>query len=226
MQRLFSLLISMAAAMAVGLPVHAQDYPVKPLRIIVPNPPGGGNDMVGRLIADRLRAKWGQPVLVENRAGASGQIGAEFVAKAPPDGYTLLVSAPAALVINKSLYAKLAYDADAFVPVSVIVAGTGVLALHPSVPVNSVQQLIEYGKANPDKLSYASQGNGTIAHLAGALFQLTTGARSVHVPYKGSAPAVTDLVGGQVNMMFSELATALPHIQSGKLRAQIGRAHV
>jgi len=209
----------LGAAMAFGSAAHAQDYPAKPIRIIVPNPPGGGNDLMGRLVAERLRARWGQPVLVENRAGASGRIGAEFVARAAPDGYTLLVSAPAALVINKSLYAKLSYDSDAFVPVSVIVAGTGVLAVHPSVPVTSVPQLIEYGKANPDKLSYASQGNGTIAHLAGALFQLTTGAKSVHVPYKGSAPAITDLVGGQVGMMFSELAGALPHIISGKLRA-------
>ncbi|OGA02091.1 MAG: hypothetical protein A3H35_06180 [Betaproteobacteria bacterium RIFCSPLOWO2_02_FULL_62_17] len=219
MQSKLSGLILLGAALALSPAVHAQDYPVKPIKIVVPNPPGGSNDLVGRLVAERLRNRWGQPVLVENRAGASGRIGAEFVAKSAPDGYTLLASAPASLVINKNLYAKLSYDADAFVPVSVITAGTGVLVLHASVAAASVQQLIEYARANPGKLTYASQGTGTIAHLAGALFDLTTGVKTVHVPYKGSAPAVADLVGGQVNMLFSELATALPHINAGRLRA-------
>ena len=219
MQSKLSGLVLLGAALTFSLAAPAQDYPVKPIRIIVPNPPGGSNDLVGRLVAERLRNRWGQPVLVENRAGASGRIGAEFVAKSAPDGYTLLVSAPAALVINKNLYAKLSYDADAFVPVSVITAGTGVLVVHSGVAAASVQQLIDYAKANPGKLTYASQGTGTIAHLAGALFDLTTGVKTVHVPYKGSAPAVADLVGGQVNMLFSELATALPHINAGRLRA-------
>ena len=209
----------LGAALALSPCAYAQDYPVKPIRIIVPNPPGGSNDLVGRLVAERLRNRWGQPVLVENRAGASGRIGAEFVAKSAADGYTWLVSAPAALVINKNLYAKLSYDADALVPVSVITGGTGVLVVHSSVAAASAQQLIDYAKANPGKLTYASQGTGTIAHLAGGLFDLTTGAKTVHVPYKGSAPAVADLVGGQVHMLFSELATALPHINAGRLRA-------
>ena len=211
--------ILLAAALAFAVAAHAQDYPSKPIRIIVPNPPGGGNDLAARIVAENLREKWGQPVVVDNRAGASGRIGALAVATAPPDGYTLLVTAPAALVINKSLYANLSYDADAFVPVSVIVSGPGVLVVHPSVSATSVEQLIALAKANPDKLTYASQGNGTIAHLAGALFESTTGARIVHVPYKGSAPAVADLLGGQVSMMFSELAPALPQIRAGKLRA-------
>lgn len=212
-------LMLLGAVLAFGAAARAQDYPSKPIRIIVPNPPGGGNDLAARLVAERLREKWGQPVVVDNRAGASGRIGAEIVAAAPPDGYTLLVTAPASLVINKSLYAKLAYDPDAFVPVSVIVAGAGVLVVHPGVAATGVQQLIALARANPDKLTYASQGNGTIAHLAGALFQSMTGARIVHVPYKGSAPAVADLLGGQVSLMFSELAPALPHIRAGKLRA-------
>ena len=219
MRRIIFDRLLLAAAMAFAVAAHAQDYPGRPIRIIVPNPPGGGNDLAARIVAERFREKWGQPVVVDNRAGASGRIGAEAVAAALPDGYTLLVTAPASLVINKSLYAKLAYDPDAFVPVSVIVAGPGVLVVHPGVAVTRVQQLIAYAKANPDKLTYASQGNGTIAHLAGALFQSMTGARIVHVPYKGSAPAVADLLGGQVSMMFSELSPALPHIRAGKLRA-------
>lgn len=210
--------VTATAGTALGVPAHAQDYPNKPIRIIVPNPPGGGNDLAARLVAERLRGKWGQPVLVENRAGASGRIGAEAVAKAAHDGYTLLVSAPAALVINKSLYARLGYDPDVFVPVSVIVAGAGVLVVHPNVPAADVRQLIAYAKANPGNLTYASQGTGTIAHLAGELFQSTIGVKIVHVPYKGSAPAVSDLLGGQVGMMFSELGPVLPHIRAGKLR--------
>ena len=210
--------ILFGAALVLSAAVHAQDYPSKPIKIIVPNPPGGGNDLTARLVAEKLREKWGQPVIVDNRAGASGRIGAEAVATTPPDGYTLLVTAPASLVINKSLYAKLSYYPDAFVPVSVTVAGPGALVVHPGVAATSVQQLIAFGKANPDKLTYASQGNGTIAHLAGALFQSMTGAQIVHVPYKGSAPAVADLLGGQVSMMFSELAPALVHIRAGKLR--------
>jgi tripartite-type tricarboxylate transporter receptor subunit TctC len=219
MRRMMFDRILLAAALACAVAAHAQEYPSRPIKIIVPNPPGGGNDLAARIVAERLREKWGQPVVVDNRAGASGRIGAEAVAAAAPDGYTLLVTAPASLVINKSLYAKLAYDPDAFVPVSVIVAGPGVLVVHPGVAVASVQQLIAYAKANPDKLTYASQGNGTIAHLAGALFQSMTGARIVHVPYKGSGPAVADLLGAQVSMMFSELSPALPHIRAGKLRA-------
>ena len=206
-----------AAALAFVLTAHAQDYPVKPIKLIVPNPPGGGNDFTARVVADKLREKWGQPAVIENRAGASGSIGAEAVAKAPPDGYTLLVTSPASLVINKSLYAKLSYDPDAFVPVSVILAGPGVLLVHPSVPATNVRQLIAFAKANPGKLTYASQGNGTIAHLAGAMFESMSGIKGVHVPYKGSAPAMSDLLGGQVNMLFGELSPALAYIRSGKL---------
>lgn len=197
---------------------QAQDYPGRPIRIIVPNPPGGGNDVIGRIVADKLREKWGQAVIVENRAGASGSIGAEAVAKSPPDGYTLLVTAPASLVINKHLFAKLAYDPDAFVPISLVAASAGALLVNPGVPADSVQQLIALAKANPGKLTFASQGNGTIAHLAGELFQLMAGVKCVHVPYKGSAPAIADLLGGQVNMMFGEIAPAFPHVRGGRLR--------
>jgi len=130
--------ILFGAALVLSAAVHAQDYPSKPIKIIVPNPPGGGNDLTARLVAEKLREKWGQPVIVDNRAGASGRIGAEAVATTPPDGYTLLVTAPASLVINKSLYAKLSYDPDAFVPVSVIVAGPGALVVHPGVAATSV----------------------------------------------------------------------------------------
>lgn len=218
MQKRFAGALLLAAVLSLFASVHAQDYPVKAIKLIVPNPPGGGNDFAARVVADKFHEKWALPVVVENRAGASGSIGAEAVSKAAPDGYTLLVTAPASLVINKTLYAKLPYDPDAFVPVSVILAGPGVLIVHPSLPATSVQQLIAYGKANPGKLTYASQGNGTIAHLAGALFELMSGIKAVHVPYKGSAPAMSDLLGGQVSMSFGELSPALAHIRSGKLR--------
>lgn len=211
--------VLLAAALAFPFVLQAQDYPSKPIKIIVPNPAGGGNDFVGRVLGDRLREKWGQPVLVENRAGASGVIGAEAAAKSAPDGYTVLVTAPASLVINKHLYAKLPYDPDAFVPVSIVAGSPGVLLAHPGIGVSTVQQLVAYAKANPGRLSYASQGNGTISHLAGELFDLMGSVKSVHVPYKGTAPAMADLLGGQVNIMFGELSTSLKHIGTGKLRA-------
>ncbi len=211
--------VLLAIALVLPLAGHTQEYPSKPIKIVVPNPPGGGNDLVARIVAESLREKWKQPVIVENRAGASGGIGAEAVARAEPDGYTLLVTAPASLVINKSLYAKLAYDPDAFVPVAVVAVSPGALLVHPRIAAENLQQLIVLAKANPGTLSYASQGNGTIAHLAGESFQVMAGVKCMHVPYKGSAPAMTDLLAGQVSMLFGEVAPALAHLRSGKLRA-------
>jgi tripartite-type tricarboxylate transporter receptor subunit TctC len=209
----------LAAALALCLAAHAQDYPSKPVKIIVPTPPGGGPDVLARVVADKLWEKWGQAVIVENRAGAAGNIGMEAASKAAPDGYTLVFTPQPALVINKSLYAKLNHDPDAFEPISVVTAVPMVLVVHPKVAVQTVQQLIAYAKANPDRLNYASGGSGSTPHLAGEFFKSTTGVRIVHVPYKGNAPAVGDLLGGQVDMMMLDLGSVLQHARAGRLRA-------
>jgi tripartite-type tricarboxylate transporter receptor subunit TctC len=211
--------ILLAATLMFSLAAGAQEYPVKPIKIVMPTPPGGSSDRMARVIAEKLRLKWGQTVTVENRPGAGGNIGAEYVAKAPPDGYTLLFTPQFPLVINKSLYTKLAFDPDLFVPVSIAAAGDMVLIAHPKVPFNNVQQMIDYGKANPDKLSYASPGSGSTGHLMMELFNSMSGTKSTHIPYKGSAPALMDVVSGQVEVMFVDFGSALPHIRSGKLRA-------
>jgi tripartite-type tricarboxylate transporter receptor subunit TctC len=209
----------LAAAFVFSLATQAQDYPAKPIRIIVPFQPGGGSDALARLLAEKLHGKWGQPVIVENRAGAGGNLGAELVTKAPPDGYTLLISSPGPLVINKSLYGKLPHDPDTLVPVAVIATNYGVLAVHPKTGVNSVQQLIANAKSSPDRLNYASAGSGTTPHLATELLKSMAGIQVVHVPYKGGGPAFAALLGGQVDMMFVDIFTALPHIRAGKLQA-------
>ncbi|MGA7789180.1 MAG: tripartite tricarboxylate transporter substrate binding protein [Xanthobacteraceae bacterium] len=219
MKRIVRLL--MMAAIGFGIPLcsQAQTYPAKPIKIIVPSPGGATTDTLARIIAGKLQEKWGQPVIVENRGGAAGNIGAEEAFKSAPDGYTLLFSYPAPLVVNKSLYAKLDYDPDGFVPISLVAVVPLVLAVTPSLTVTNVQQLIAFAKAHPNQLNYASQGYGTSGHLAGELFKSIAGIEIVHVPYKGSMPALTDLLGGQVQMMFIELSTVLGQIKTGKLRA-------
>ena len=212
------LVLLAAAAPAFALPVQAQDYPGKLVRVVVPYPPGSLTDTLARLVAEKLQGKWGQPVIVENRAGAGGNIGAEVVSKAAPDGYTLLFSPPAPFVTNKLLYAKLAYDPDAFVPASVIAIAPVVLMVHPKVAAESVQQLIAYAKANPDRLNYASSGIGGTPHLTAELFKSMGGIRIVHVPYQGTAPALTALLAGQVDMLFDAVGAGLPSIRAGKLR--------
>lgn len=211
--------ILLASALALALTVHAQDYPGNPIKIIVPSGPGATTDALARMIADQFQKKWGQPVIVENRAGAAGNIGAEYVAKANPDGYTLLFSYPAPLVVNKSLYGNLTFDPDLFVPVSLLGTAPLVLAVNPKTAAMSVRELIAFAKANPNRLNYASQGNGTTGHLAAELFNSMAGVRIVHVPYKSSAPAQTDLLSGQVDMMLVELSSVLQHIAAGRLRA-------
>ena len=211
--------ILLATAMAFALPVHAQDYPGKPIKIVVPYSPGGGTDIVARLLAEKLQGKWGHAVIVDNRPGAGGNLGAGAVSAAAPDGYTILFTAQGPLVVNKSIYARLTYDPDAFVPVSLVTVAYSVLLVNPKMPANSVQQLIAFAKANPGRLNYASQGIGTAAHLIAELFKSMAGVSIVHIPYKGTGPALTDLVAGQVDMMFGELAAADPYIRSDKLRA-------
>jgi tripartite-type tricarboxylate transporter receptor subunit TctC len=209
----------LAAVLALSPAVHAKDYPDKPIRIIVPFPPGATTDILARIVGQKLWAKWGQPVVVESRAGAGGNMGAEVVFKAEPDGYTLLTTPPSPLVINKRLYARLAYDPEAFAPVTVIGAVPTILVVHPKVSANSVQELIAFAKANPDRLNYASQGSGGTAHLTAEMFKSAAGVSIVHVPYKGAAPALTDLLAGQVDMMFANFASALQPIRAGQLRA-------
>ena len=216
---LSSLLRPLLLALALPLALHAQDYPAKPVRIVVPFQPGGGSDTLGRLLAEKLSARWGQPVVVENRAGAGGNVGAGFVAQSPPDGYTLLLSSPGPVVINKSLYGSLPFDPDLFVPVSIIATNYGVLAVHPRAGLDSVAALIGAARAAPDKLNYASAGSGTTPHLAGELFKSLSGVRITHVPYKGAGPGFAGLLGGEVDMMFVDVFIALPHVRSGKLRA-------
>ena len=203
-----------------GADARAQEaaYPSKAVRIVVPYPPGGA-DRLARIVADRLRERFAQPFVVENKAGAAGNIGGEEVFRAAPDGYTLLFSAPGTLVTNKSLYPKLRFDPDAFVPVSVITTSPNVLVVNPTSPSDSVQKLLAAARANPDKLNYGSAGGGSTPHLAAELFKSLSGTKIVHVPYKGTAPALTDLFGGQLDILFVEFASALPHIRGGKLRA-------
>jgi len=196
----------------------AAHYPDRPILVIVPYPPGGGTDILARVLADKLQARLNQPVVVENRAGASGNVGSEAVFRAKPDGYTLLFSAQPPLVANESLYAKLNFDPDALASVSVAAAANIVLLLGAKVPVNTLQQFIDYAKANPGKLNYASQGIGSSGHLTGELFSMMAGVKMTHVPYAGTNPAVTDLIAGHVDLMFGEMATGGPYLPDGSLK--------
>jgi tripartite-type tricarboxylate transporter receptor subunit TctC len=207
-------------AFVLAVPASAQDWPSKPVRIIVPFPPGGSADLLPRVVAEKLAEKWGQPVIIENRAGAAGAIGADYVFRAEPDGYTLLSGPPPPLVINRLLNPKLSYDSTQFVPITVIGAIPNVLLVHPKTKVNTVQEFIALAKANPGKLNYASQGSGSTSHLTAELFKTMAGGLNIaHVPYKGTAPALADLLGGQVEMMCDNLGVSLPHVRSGKLKA-------
>ena len=217
---LFSLLRPLLLfALALPLALHAQDYPSRPVRIVVPFQPGGGSDTLGRLLAEKLTARWGQPVVVENRAGAGGNLGAGFVAQSSPDGHTLLLSSPGPVVINQSLYKSLPFDPDGFVPVSVIATNYGVLAVHPRTGFSDVAALVAAARAAPDKLNFASAGSGTTPHLAGELFKSLAGVRLTHVPYKGAGPGFAALLAGEVDLMFVDVFIALPHVRAGRLRA-------
>src|SRR5713101_4611421 len=213
-------LLAATFGLALALSAHAQDYPARPIRIVVPYPAGGSADLLPRIFAEKLSAKWGQPVLVENRPGAGGNIGAEFVYKAEPDGYTLFAAAPGPLVVNQNLFRKLAFDPSQCVPVSVMAAIPNVLLVNPKVPAKTVNELIAYATANPGKLNYGSQGNGTTSHLTAELFKsMAGGLKITHIPYKGSAPGMAALLAGEIDMMFDNLGVSLPHVRSGKLKA-------
>ena len=208
-----------AALLAVTTLVAAQTYPSKPIRWIVPFPPGGSTDLLARIVGQKLTESWGQQVVVDNRGGAGGTLGAAEAARAPADGYTLLMGA-IHHTIATSAYPNLPYDFQKdFTPISVVAIVPNVLVVNPSVPAKSTKELIAHAKANPGKLAYGSAGMGTAHHLIGEIFNSRAGTEILHVPYKGSSPAVADLIGGQVQIMYDTVASCLPHIKSGKLRA-------
>jgi tripartite-type tricarboxylate transporter receptor subunit TctC len=201
-------------------PVHAQAYPSKPIRLVVPFPPGGAVDFYARVVQQPLSEALGQPVIIENKAGASGMVGADFVAKSAPDGYTLLLGNIASLAINAGIYAKMPYDpAKDFTPIMRTIDVNYALVVHPSVRAKTVGELIAYAKAHPGKLAYGSAGSGSLPHLAAELFKASTGVEMVHVPYKGGGPMVTDLLGGTVQFVIADQANLMQHVKSGALRA-------
>jgi tripartite-type tricarboxylate transporter receptor subunit TctC len=196
-----------------------QQFPAKPVRMISPYAAGGGSDTLARILAQKLYELWGQPVIVENRPGGGGILGAETVAHATPDGYTYLVTPSAVLTINPHIYSKLRYDTFRdFAPVTMATNSPYYLVVHPKIPVTTVKELIAYAKANPGKLNYSSSGSGSSTHLAGVLFGNMAGVDIVHIPYKGAAPAIVDLLAGNVQLRFGSVVPVLPHVRSGRLR--------
>ena len=215
------LMLSLVAVLLLPAAAPAQDaWPSRPLRMVAPFPPGGTTDVLGRIIAQRLSDALGRQVLVENRPGAGGNLGNEFAARLPPDGYNILLSSSAQLVTNVHLYKRLGFDPlNDFSPVSQVASSGQVLVVHPSIPVKTVQQLVAIARAKPGSLNFGSGGRGTPAHVAGEVFQVATGTKLVHVPYKGGGLAVVDLVAGQIDMVLSDMAPAVPQVKAGKLRA-------
>jgi tripartite-type tricarboxylate transporter receptor subunit TctC len=198
----------------------AQTYPSKPIRLVVPFPPGGSLDVVARAIGQKLSEAWGQPVVIDNRPGAGGNIGADLVAKSTPDGYTILEGALSTHAVNVSLYSKMPYDpVRDFAPITLVAITPNVLVVSPSFPADSVPELIAYAKAHPGKLSFGSGSNGSAGHLAGELFKSEAGVDMVHVPYKGAAPALQALLAGDTQLMFDNLANSMPQMKAGRLKA-------
>jgi tripartite-type tricarboxylate transporter receptor subunit TctC len=215
----FRLTAILCCALAAGA-ASAQGYPAKPVRMVLPYPPGGGSDTIGRPLAQKLSESLGQQVVVENRGGANGNIGMEHAARAAPDGYTIVFALTAQLAVNPGLYSKVPYDpVKDFAPITLLGTGTYILVVHPSLPVKSLKQLIALAKAQPGKIAYSSSGNGSGGHLAAELMNSMAGIRMLHVPYKGGGPALVDLIAGQVQVLFSTQLASWPHIQSGRIRA-------
>ena len=212
--------VTAIAMLCAGGVAAAQDYPAKPIRVVVPYVPGGNTDILARLIGQRLNEAWKQQVIIDNRPGAAGTVGAELVARAPADGYTIIMGTFGNIIVANSLYKNLKYDPlKDFAPVALVALPPGILVEHPAVPAQNVRELIAYAKLNPGRLNYGSPGAGAWNHLFFELFNASAGVSIVHVPYKGIAPAVIDLLGGQVQLAISAFPTALPHVRSGKLRA-------
>jgi tripartite-type tricarboxylate transporter receptor subunit TctC len=215
----FSTTILLAGAVGISPAAWGQAYPSKAIRIIVPFPAGGTSDILSRAVGQKLTEQWKQPVIVDNRPGASANIGAELLVKSPPDGYTLFC-ASTIHTINPSLYSKLGYDpVRDFTPITLLAATSQVLAVHPSVPVKTVKEFIAYAKKRPGELNYSSAGNGSQPHLTAEMFKVRTGISIVHVPYKGAPPAMSDLLAGHVALTFATSPSAVPHVKAGKLRA-------
>jgi tripartite-type tricarboxylate transporter receptor subunit TctC len=211
--------LALCALLAVASGVRAQEYPARAVKIVVPFPPGGTADGMPRIVGEWLARKWGQPVIIENRAGAAGNIGAEAVAKADPDGYTLLSAPPPPLVINQNLYPKLGFNPQEFVPIIIMGRVPNAIVVNPDkIKANSVAELIAHAKANPGKITSATQGNGTTSHLTSEMFQMMAQVKVQHVPYRGTGPALIDLVGGSVDIMFDNLGFSLQQVQAGKLK--------
>jgi tripartite-type tricarboxylate transporter receptor subunit TctC len=207
-------------ATAIAQVAAAQPFPSKPVRMIVPFPPGGGTDILARPLAQKLSEKWGQPVIIDNRGGAGGNIGVKAAADAEPDGYTIILGVQGTHAVNPSLYANPGFDTlRDFAPLTMVANTPNIVVVHPSVPATSVAQLIAYAKANPGKLNYATPGSGTPSHLATEMFKSMAGVDLTHVPYKGSGPALTDMLGGQTQVWIANAPVVLPHIKAGKLRA-------
>jgi len=218
-RRLALTALAVASTFAVVGIANAQSYPDRPIKLVLPYPPGGVTDLLARALAEKLAPRLGQPVVVENKAGAGTVLASDAVARAPADGYTLLLAA-SSLGTAPLLYEKVAYDAiRSFAPITQVASVVHILVVHPSLPVNSVAELVAYSKQNPDKLSYASTGTGTSTHLEGELFKTMAQASITHIPYKGSAPALTDLVAGRTQVMFDAWGSSGPFVKAGKLRA-------
>jgi len=218
MKKTYFALIATVAALFAAPQAEAQDYPSRPIKIIVCLPPGGGVDTVTRILADKLPQKLGQPVVVENKGGQSGNIGAEAVWNAEPDGYTLLASQPAPITTSPILFKKLSFDPTTFVPVAIMTAIPNTLLVRKDFPAKTVAGFIAYVKDHPGTVNYASQGNGTTSHLTGVMFDKFAGTKMNHVPYRGTAPALNDLLGGHVDVFFNELATSVEQHKSGRAR--------
>jgi tripartite-type tricarboxylate transporter receptor subunit TctC len=213
-------LLGGASLLAMGAPARAQAFPSKPIRILIPNPPGGGSDLLGRGLGNHLAEKWSANVVPDNKTGAAGAIAADLVAKSPPDGYTIFIGNIGPNAINQALFDKLPYNpATDFTAISQFMGFPNVLILHPAVPANNVQELIALAKAKPNELSYASSGPGSSPHMSGELFKIMTDTKLTHVPYRGAAPAIADLLAGTVSMIFENITNALPHIRAGKVKA-------
>ncbi len=210
--------LALATAFSAG-PAAAQQYPSKPIRFIVQFAPGGGTDLLGRTLAQKLNETWGQPVVVDNRAGGGGNIGTDMVAKSPPDGYTLLMGYVGNLAINPYLFKSLPYDSvNDFAPITLAATAPNVFVAHPGVAAKTVKEVVALARAKPGALNYASAGNGTVGHMVAELFKTVTDVNIVHIPYKGNGPAIADMLGGSVQLMFSAPGSVIHHIKSGRLR--------
>jgi len=222
MRALLPGVVALAAMLLAGESAagEAPAWPVKPIRFVVPYPPGGPLDIVARVLGQKLAERWGQPVIVDNRSGAGGNIGADLIAKAPPDGYSIVMGAVATHAINPHLYSKMPYDAlRDFAPVVLVTQVPNILVVNPQVPAKSVKELISLARAKPGALNFGSGSTGSAGHLAGELFKTMAGVDMAHIPYKGAVPAVADLLAGQIQLMFDNLASALPNVKAGRLRA-------